>query len=104
MGFEFSRQLSGSYSPPKSNSEVLSNWLARQTVNLVSAEHVGSNPTTSTYTIRKDKPIGGGHGFENRSELTTRVGSIPTSSALVGRNTVVTVSYYSFSVNKTLER
>ena len=28
----------------------------------------------------KGKPIGGGHGFENRSELTTRVGSTPTSS------------------------
>lgn len=28
--------------------EVLSNWLARQTVNLVSKERVGSNPTTST--------------------------------------------------------
>ena len=30
----------------------------------------------------KDKPIGGGHGLENRSELTTRVGSTPTSSAV----------------------
>ena len=28
--------------------EVLSNWLARQTVNLVSLELVGSSPTTST--------------------------------------------------------
>lgn len=32
-------------------------------------------------TIWKDKPIGGGHGFENRSEITTRVGSTPTPSA-----------------------
>lgn len=29
----------------------------------------------------KSKPIGGGHGLENRSELMTRVGSTPTSSA-----------------------
>ncbi len=28
--------------------EVLSNWLARQTVNLFSSELVGSSPTTST--------------------------------------------------------
>ena len=28
--------------------EVLSNWLAHQTVNLVSSERVGSSPTTST--------------------------------------------------------
>lgn len=28
--------------------EVLSNWLARLTVNQVSPEHVGSNPTSST--------------------------------------------------------
>lgn len=28
--------------------EVLSNWLARLTVNQVSSEHVGSSPTTST--------------------------------------------------------
>ena len=32
---------------------------------------------------RKDKPIGGGHCFENSSELTTRVGSTPTLSANV---------------------
>lgn len=34
-----------------SNLEVLSNWLARQTVNLVSKGHVGSSPTTSTIGI-----------------------------------------------------
>ena len=34
-----------------SNLEVLSNWLARQTVNLVSSERVGSSPTTSTISI-----------------------------------------------------
>ncbi len=33
---------------------------------------------------RKDKPIGGGHCLENSSELTTRVGSTPTLSAIVG--------------------
>ena len=32
--------------------EVLSNWLARQTVNLVFSKHVGSNPTTSTKTLK----------------------------------------------------
>ena len=31
--------------------EVLSNWLAHQTVNLVSLERVGSSPTTSTISI-----------------------------------------------------
>jgi hypothetical protein len=31
--------------------EVLSNWLARLTVNQVSSEHVGSNPTTSTMAL-----------------------------------------------------
>ena len=31
--------------------EVLSNWLARQTVILVSYERVGSSPTTSTISI-----------------------------------------------------
>lgn len=43
---------------------------------------MSSNLTTST--IRKDKPIGGGHSFENCSELTTRVGSTPTPSAIFG--------------------
>ena len=33
---------------PCLHKEVLSNWLARQTVNLVSLELVGSSPTTST--------------------------------------------------------
>lgn len=33
------------------NLEVLSNWLAHQTVNLVSSERVGSSPTTSTKSI-----------------------------------------------------
>ncbi len=32
----------------RSSLSVLSNWLARQTVNLVSMEHVGSNPTALT--------------------------------------------------------
>lgn len=32
-------------------------------------------------SIWKGKPIGGGHSLENCSELTTRVGSIPTLSA-----------------------
>ena len=36
---------------PCLKAEVLSNWLARQTVNLVSSEHVGSSPTTSTISI-----------------------------------------------------
>ena len=33
--------------------EVLSNWLARLTVNQVSSEHVGSTPTTSTIALRR---------------------------------------------------
>ena len=32
--------------------EVLSNWLARQTVNLISSERVGSSPTTSTKVLQ----------------------------------------------------
>lgn len=36
--------------PFTTHKEVLSNWLARQTVNLVSLERVGSSPTTSTST------------------------------------------------------
>lgn len=35
-------------------------------------------------TIRKGKPIGGGHSLENCSELTARVGSTPTPSAKFG--------------------
>jgi hypothetical protein len=42
---------------------------------------VGGSIPSST-TPWKDKPIGGGHGFENRSELTTRGGSTPSPSAI----------------------
>lgn len=33
--------------------------------------------------MRMDKPIGGGHALEMRSELTTRGGSTPSPSASI---------------------
>lgn len=44
----------------RNNLEVLSNWLARLTVNQVSQQRVGSNPTTSTSTVATPPKISGG--------------------------------------------